>query len=183
MDLPLTHASVQEFDRIRSGEMTPAIAAQYLQDERIPLRNFQDALREMYPHPDLALRLVNAFQGDDASRSASRKVSNWLSGASRPTAREDVFRIAFALDLSEEQAGRLLGICTEYGIHYRDGRDAVYAWCLRQDMGYLEARTLFESLPPVPPSAEPPPDDAWAVTHQMQSIFAAARTVEELREC
>ena len=142
--------------------MTPAIAAQYLQDERIPLRSFRDVLREMYPYPDLALRLVSAFQGDDASRSASRKVNNRLSGASRPTDREDVFRIAFALDLSEDQANRLPGMCTEYGIHYRNGRDAVYAWCLRRDMGYPEAGALFESLPDVPPPAGSPPDDPCA---------------------
>ena len=183
MDLPLTHASVQEFDRIRSGEMTPAIAARYLQDERIPLRNFGGVLRNMYPYPDLALRLVNAFQGDDAPRSASRKVNNWLSGASRPTDREDLFRIAFALDLSEEQASRLLGICTEYGIHYRDGRDVVYAWCLRRDMGYCEARTLFESLPPVPAPTESPPEAPHDLTHQMQNLFALAQTVEDLRDC
>lgn len=183
MNPSLTYASAHEFDRIRSGEMTPAIAAQYLQDERIPLRSFCDVLRDMYPYPDLALRLVSAFQGDDASRSAGRKVSNWLSGASRPTAREDVFRIAFALDLSEEQANRLLGICTEYGIHYRDGRDVVYAWCLRRDMGYLEARTLFASLPPVPRSAELPPGDPCTTTRQLQNIFALAQSVEDLREC
>ena len=183
MDSSLTYASEHEYDRIRSGEMTPAIAAQYLQDERIPLRSFGDALREMYPYPDLALRLVEAFQGDDASRSASRKVSNWLSGASHPTDREDVFRIAFALDLTEEQAGRLLGICTEYGIHYRDGRDAVYAWCLRRDMGYMETRALFESLPPVPRPAQSPPDSPHDLTRQMQDLLALAQTPGELREC
>lgn len=178
----LTYVSEHEYDRIRSGEMTPAIAAQYLQDERVPLRSFRDVLVEMYPHPDLALRLVSAFQGDDASRSVNRKVNNWLSGASRPTDREDVFRIAFALDLTEDQAGRLLGICTEYGIHYRDGRDAVYAWCLRRDMGYLEARALFESLPPVPAPEEPPPEAPHDLTHQLKNIFALAQTVEDLRE-
>ena len=183
MDPSLTYASEHEFRRIRSGEMTPAIAARYLQDERIPLRNFGDALREMYPHPDLSLRLISTFQGDDASRSASRKVNNWLNGVSRPTDREDVFRIAFALDLSEEQANRLLGMCTEYGIHYRDGRDAVYVWCLRRDMGYLEAKALFESLPPVPPSSEPPPDDSYTLTYELKNALALARTEEELREC
>ena len=183
MELSLTYVSEHEFDRIRSGDMTPAIAAQYLQDERIPLSSFNDALRNMYPYPDLALRLVETFQGDDASRSVSRKVNNWLSGASRPTDREDVFRIAFALDLSEEQANRLLGICTEYGIHYRSGREAVYAWCLRRDMGYLEARALYESLPAVPSSAGSPPEAPHDLTHQIQNLFALARTVEELREC
>ena len=179
----MTYASEHEFHRIRSGEMTPAIAARYLQDERVPLRNFGDALRNIYPHPDLALRLVNAFQGDDASRSNRRKVNNWLSGASHPSDREDVFRIAFALDLSEEQADRLLGLCTEYGIHYRDGRDVVYAWCLRRDMGYLEARALFESMPPIPPDPETPAGDPYTLTYQLKHTFSTARTVEELREC
>lgn len=183
MDPSLTYVSEHEYHRIRSGEMTPDIAARYLHDERIPLRNFGDALREMYPHPDLVMRLVSTFQGDDSSRSAGRKVNNWLNGASRPTDREDVFRIAFALDLPEELADRLLGMCTEYGIHYRDGRDVVYAWCLRQDMGYLEARSLFESLPPIPSDPEPPSGDPYTMTYQLKNTFSLAQTEEELREC
>ena len=61
------------------------------------------------------------------AESVSRTVRNWLTGRSVPARREDVFRIAFALGLSEAQTDRLLGCCSGYGIHYREGRDAVYA--------------------------------------------------------
>ena len=43
------------------------------------------------------------------AESVSRTVRNWLTGRSVPARREDVFRIAFALGLSEAQADRLLG--------------------------------------------------------------------------
>ena len=71
------------------------------------------------------------------AESVSRTVRNWLTGRSVPARREDVFRIAFALGLSEAQADRLLGCCSGYGIHYREGRDAVYAWFLRNGARFL----------------------------------------------
>ncbi len=185
MQSTLTQASEREFGRIRSGEMTPAMAAVYLQDERIPLRRFDDTLREMYPYPDLSIRLINAFrEGEQSLPSVHRKVANWLAGASRPQSREDLFRMAFALDLSEQQAGALLGMCTEFGIHYREGREVVYAWCLRRGMGYQEARDLFDSLPPVPKGGGlPPGEDPYTITHRLQDQFALAHTEEELRRC
>ena len=184
MNASLTQSSAAQYQQISSGEMTPEMAAHYLRDERIPLRGFGDTLREMYPYPDLQFRLTDAFQeaGETAPASVTRKVHTWLSGSSRPTDREDIFRIAFTLDLSEGQAGTLLGLCTDYGIHYREGRDLIYAWFLRHDLGYQEAREFYRSLPPAPPEGERPETASDAITQELQDAFLPVQTIEELRE-
>lgn len=184
MNAPLTQSSAAEYSQISSGEMTPHMAAYYLRDERLPLRGFGDTLREMYPYPDLQFRLTQAFREDEEATlpSVTRKVHNWLSGAFKPGDREDVFRIAFTLDLTEGQASALLGLCTDYGIHYREGRDLVYAWFLRHDLGYREARDFFRSLPPVPREVDPPKTDSATITHELQNTFNLIQTTGELRE-
>lgn len=180
----LTHSSAIQYQQISSGEMSPEMAAGYLRDQRIPLRGFADTLREMYPYPDLQFRLADAFRESPgaAPPSVTRKVHNWLSGSSKPSDREDIFRIAFTLDLSEAQTGALLGLCTDCGIHYREGRDLVYAWFLRHDLGYQEARAFYLSLPPAPPEEERPETASDAVTQELLEAFLPIQTIEELRE-
>lgn len=153
MNIELTQLTAEEYNLLLSGHMTPAMAAEYLREERITLREFHTVLQSVYPHDDLQSRLTTAFQMDSPNinpDSVSRKIRNWLSGQSQPTKREDIFHIAFALELSEGQTNLLLGLCTDYGIHYRNGRDVVYAWFLRTGRGYAQARDFFQTLPPVP---------------------------------
>ena len=183
LDIELTNQSAFEYDRIRFGRMTPSMAAEYLREGRIVLRTFIDTLRDMYPVPDLQDRLIACFQTDGDPRSAGKKVRNWLKGQNRPASREDIFRIAFALDLSEGQVNHLLGLCTEYGIHYRDGRDVVYAWFLRTGRTYEEARDFFASLPEPARPGEAPPEAGSQLTHEIQAAFQRVQSLEELRTC
>ena len=130
MEIQLTERAAAEYGRLSSGAMTPKMASEYLRAGNIVLRSFSETLREYYPHPDLGRRLtaaMQAYEPESAPDSVARKVRGWLEGKSRPAKREDVFRIAFALDLGEGQLSSLLGQCTGYGIHYRELRDAVYA--------------------------------------------------------
>ncbi len=184
--MELTLQSQQEYDKLRSGEMTPAMAAEYLREGKIRTRSFAETLRQLYPAPDLQARVAAAFQADDPGAnpdSVARRVRNWLSGQNQPVNREDIFRIAFALGLSERDANLLLGLCTGYGIHYREGRDVVYAWFLRMGRTYPQARDLFASLPPVPRLDRPPEPAAAHLTHELQNLFQRAQTEDELREC
>lgn len=185
MEIHLTSRAAAEYDHLRFGSMTPTMAAEYLRDGCIELRTFSETLRELYPSPDLRSRLtarLQSYEGDAAPASVARKVQNWLDGRSQPIRREDLFQIAFALDLTESQAGLLLGQCTEYGIHYRDPRDVVYAWFLRNGGGYEEARAFYRSLPPVPRMEDYPEADGGHITREMQSVFLSAHTREELRQ-
>ena len=180
MQVHLTQLSAEEYEHIRSGEMSPSMAAQYLKEGRIVLRTFGDALKDMYPRGDLQQRLAGALGGDQDIQAQQRRIRYWLSGKSVPGSREDVFRIAFALGLSEAQAGHLLGLATDYGIHYRNGRDVVYAWFLRTGRGYQEARDFHASLPPQPEQGELPPGSGM-VTRELRDLFMRVQTPEELR--
>lgn len=182
--MELTLQSGQAYDHIRSGQMTPAMAAEYLREGRVRTRSFPEVLRQLYPAPDLQARLTAAFQGDGPAanpESAGRRVRNWLSGQNQPVNREDIFRIAFALGLSEGDAGFLLGLCTDYGIHYREGRDVVYAWFLRTGRSYAEARDFFATLPPVPRPEHVPVSSH--LTRELRNQFQQIQTTEELRAC
>ena len=185
MEIHLTERAAAEYERISSGAMTPEMASEYLRDGRITLRTFSESLRDIYPHPDIGLRLMDSFrayeQGSPAE-SVAKKVRGWLDGKSRPGRREDVFKIGFALDLSEGEVSHLLGQCTGYGIHYRDSRDVIYTWFLRNDRGYDEAREFYAGLPPVPRPGEyiESPENVH-ITFELRNALMSARTVEELR--
>lgn len=186
MSVELTQLSAEEYEHLRSGNLTPIMAAEYLKEERLALRSFTEVLHELYPGPDLQARLVAAFEADDPKvkpGAVSRRIRNWMAGQNRPTNREDIFRIAFALGLTEAQANYLLGICTDFGIHYREGRDVVYAWFLRHGLSYREARDFFATLPPCPRQHEVPKDATAHITKEVQNTFQFIHSQEDLREC
>ncbi|MBR5292880.1 MAG: hypothetical protein IKU32_08230 [Clostridia bacterium] len=186
MKVELTQLSSNEYQKLISERMTPAMAASYLKEQRIVLRSFVEMLRGFYPAGDILPRLISAFMAADPRANAdsvSRKIRNWLSGKNRPTGREDIFQIAFALELTEAQASYLLGLCTDFGIHYREGREAVYAWFLRMGYTYMEARDFFDTLPPITYPDVPPKTTTCHLTRELQTEFMRIQTTEELRAC
>lgn len=184
MEIELTTLSADEYRKIRSGRMTPAMAAEYLRSGQLKLRSFGNILQEMCPETDLKSRLTAAFLSDSPGANAdatNRKIRNWLSDQNMPGSREDIFHIAFALFLSETQTNYLLGICTGYGIHYREGRDLVYTWFLRCGRSYGEARDFFAALPPVPRLTQVPDNPNSHLTHELKNDVLRIQTPEDLR--
>ena len=181
MSIELTQMSADEYEKISSGMMTPSMAAEYLKEGRIALREFPAILRSMYDAPDLQQKLTDAFAAaspDSNPASVGKKVRNWLNGQNKPTNREDIFILAFALGLTESQTSALLGHCTEYGIHYRNGRELVYAWFLRNGRTYQQANAFYESLQE---SDGPGPEVDRQLTRQLQSGLLFVQTEDELR--
>ncbi len=184
MSIELTQASSNEYHKLFSQQMTPAMAASYLREGHIVLRSFGEVLRRFYPAGDILPRLTAAFMEESQELSAdavSKKVRNWLSGRNVPTSREDVFQIGFALELTETQTSYLLGLCSDFGIHYRNGRDVVYAWFLRMGLSYAEAKAFYESLPPVPEPEEAPDKAKSHLTRELQADFMRVHSQEDLR--
>ncbi len=184
IELPADFAPEQE--TLLSGRMTPAMAAEYLKEEHIVLRNFSEVLGKLYPHGDLQSKLTAAFaefHPELLPESASRRVRNWLGGKNHPVNREDIFLIAFTLGLSEQQTDQLLGFCTDYGIHYRNGRDVVYAWFLRAGRSYREALDFFHSLPPIPHQADLPESNLSHLTLEIRNAFLPIKDEDSLRKC
>ena len=186
MPVSLTRLSAAEYDNILYGQMTPSMAVRYLREGRIPLRSFADTLRGMYAAPDLAERLVRFYmqvEPDANHGSVSRRVRNWLSGRNLPTAREDFFRIAFALELSEGQLNYLLGAFTGYGVQYRTGREVVLVWFLRGGLDYGQACAFYEELPPAAGTEQLQQGWTSQLTHELQNEFMLAQNLQDLRAC
>ncbi len=186
MPVELTRQSTFEYDNIVYGNMTPAMAADYLRNGQIVMRGFADTLKEMYPAPDIISRLTDFFltAAPDASfQSISRKIHNWVSGKNRPAAREDIFRIAFALQLSEEQLNYLLCLCTDYCIQYRDNQELILAWFLRSGYSYQDAMEFYSTLPPVQELNLARTKQTSRLTHEVRAAFQHVRTLDDLRDC
>lgn len=184
MPKQLTVTSASEYDRIVYGRMTPAMAAAYLREERLPMRTFGQTLRQMYPGEDLLMRLADFFLSEMPQanpQSVLKKLKNWLSGKNQPASREDIFRIAFALGFNEAQLDYLLSLCSDYGIQYRDGHDAVFAWFLRNGCGYREARDFFQSLPAAPGLNQADTPERSHLTSEIRRELLMCACVEELR--
>ena len=77
----------------------------------------------------------------------------------------------------------MLGLFTDYGIQYRDGRELVFAWFLRHGYGYLEALRFYGALPPAPGMERPEPGRNSQLTHELHNRFQLIQTTEELRHC
>lgn len=186
MQIELTQLSAAEYENIVYGKMTPAMAADYLRNGRIVMRSFSESLRQIYPGSDLLPRLTDFFllaDPDTNRKSVSRKIRNWISGKNPPSRRDDIFRIAFALGLNEQQLNHLLCICTDYGIQYRDNQEVVLTWFLRGGYSYQEAIQFYSSLPPVRELNLARTKRTSRLTHEIQAEFQMIRATEELRKC
>lgn len=208
MALQLTETSAIEYEKILYGRMTPRMAAAYLQEERISIRSFSETLKQMFPSEALARRLRDFYKKhvqQENPGSVDRKIQNWVSGRNHPTNREDYFRIAFALDLTEDKLNFLLGICTDYAVQYRNGQEAVLSWFLRNGLSYSQALRFLDTLPrpagteedhileelhagtdfmeKYPYDSEHGFTEISRITHEVRNEFLHARNPEELRDC
>ena len=113
---------------------------------------FPRLLRELYRGTQnlqtLLTEKLTAYEAgkEENKEQISRKVRNWLGGRNQPANREEVFKICFALSLGEERSEKLLLSTAESGIHYRNPRELIYAFCLRRGFDYPQAQELIEAL-------------------------------------
>lgn len=136
---------------------------------------FSSKLKEFYSGDDLKQKIVSVLAEKDESvniRSLEKKVGNWINGNSIPAEREDVFAAAFALGLDEEQTSELLGICDDSCIHYRNGRELTYAFCLRLGYTYTEAVDFYSGLPCPENVISPTQEPKSFYTNRFISTFA-----------
>ena len=87
MRIELTEQSGLEVNRLSAADMTPAMAARYLEG-RIRLRGFWETLRSLYHAGDLRDRVSEAlYRPGDDPKSVARRVRNWEQGKNAPTGR------------------------------------------------------------------------------------------------
>lgn len=147
MEMFFTHVSKRNMEQITKRDMSPREIIEFLENGAL-YRSFSDFLVLAYPHDDLYEKLVHGLvkiSGKDED-SVSRKVRNWIRGSNVPQNREHLFQICFILELNEETADKLISSSSETGIHYRNPRELVYAYCLRFKKPYDYAIKLYSKM-------------------------------------
>ena len=144
-----TQISARQWDFVTQENLSSKEAVDFLINH-MKLRTFRDVLRLVCGSDDQESRIVKGLCANAPKLlqrdSIRRKVRNWMNGKNLPTEREDVFQICFALELDQTQADRMLTMLTEQGIHYRNPREMIYAYCLRYRLGYGYAKNLAEQF-------------------------------------
>lgn len=174
----LTEISAKQLNFVSRENLTPREAVAFLRSG-MQLRTFRDILKQVCGSDALEKNLSYGLWTQDRSQNADsvcRKVRNWMKGKNLPTEREDVFRICFALGLDTQRSDRMLTLLTEQGIHYRNIREVVYAYCLRYRLGYDYAQKLVAQLLDKPVSGE----TYTPVTHMIRQEFEHIQAEEDL---
>ena len=122
----------------------------FFRENEIRTYSFFEMLQTLYhgemPLADCLTARMTEYEPDLDRETAARKVRNWKSDKNFPKNREKLFKICFALRLKEEEADELLGMTAESGIHFRNPREVIYAYCLRKEIDYPEACAMTERL-------------------------------------
>lgn len=117
---------------------------------KVSFWKFSKLLEQIYqdaePLSQRLIRKLSEYDKDEERERTARKVRNWLHDRNLPQNREELFKICFALGLDEKSADAVLGITAESGIHYRNARELVYAFSLRNGMDYPEAAACVKRL-------------------------------------
>ncbi len=179
----MTAISAEQWHFVTQDNLTAREAVTFLK-EGMRLRSFRDNLFAVLGTDDVETQLVQRLfeyaqltsEKTPQEDSIRRKVRNWMSGANLPTDREDVFRICFALELDEAKAERLLTRLTEQGIHYRSGREMVYAYCLKYQLGYGAALRLIAEFV----EKKPADNNPAMMTRVIESEFRSIQATEDL---
>ena len=142
----LTQISANHLAYVTQDNLTAREAVAFLLNG-MQLRTFRDILRQICGSEDREQQIIEglcSMNHTPQPDSIRRKVRNWMDGKALPAEREDVFQLCFALELNQEQSDRMLALLTDQGIHYRNAREMVYAYCLRYHLPYPYA-ALWQS--------------------------------------
>ena len=181
-DQQFTALSQRAWEGIAESASRPGDAVRFF-SERMAPRSFAETLRAFLRRQGIAeselpdrLAAVRPGVKRDSLR---RRVSSWLSGG-RPSDREELIGLGFALGLSGEEAENFLSVCGDGGFHLREPREAAFLYSLRAGKSYEEALALIARLPnaggPFPADAESAPS---AFTRTVADRLAEVTSDEE----
>lgn len=184
----MTEISAKQWDYVIQANLTAREAVEYLK-HNMRVRTFTEIVREVYGD---GLREETLFQGlykisllEESEKvhpaSIRRKIRNWMNQQNMPTNREEVFRICFALGLDLEQSEKMLCRLTEQGIHYRNRREVIYAYCLKYHMDFENALLLQRQFGDKSGEGEKSEEVGnTPMTHIMKSEFRKLQAEEDL---
>lgn len=180
----MTEISSRQWDFITRENLTAKEAVDFLKT-KMQVRTFLGNMREISRRDDFEKVLVEELYKIKSEEteakvqldSVRRKVRNWVNGKNLPSDREEVFQICFAMGFDLEQSEQLLIRLTEQGIHYRNAREMIYAYCLKYHVSYRSAVLMAEQLANKNGKKE---ESADPVTQMMKAEFQKVRGEEDL---
>lgn len=143
----MTETSAGHWDFVIQENLTAKEAVAFMKSSMRP-RTFLDNLQDFYTGEDLEKCLLDGLchYGGGNRKSIRRKVNNWMQNRNLPSDREDLLCICFLLGLDENASDCLLKRISGQGIHYRNSRELVYAYCLKNNMDYGQAKKLADEI-------------------------------------
>lgn len=201
-----TEKTARHWDFVVQENLTAKEAVEFLKSG-IMVRTFQENLQAFYSGSDLEERLTEGlyrYYGECSSlytdgikdqgcytdtagvkqQSIRRKVRNWMQNKNLPTDREELFCICFILQLDDEVSDYLLKRLTGQGIHYRNTRELLYAYCLKYHYEYEYALELAGQLcmEDAPGQTNIDSVEQQMLTGKVKSMFQAICDEEKLIE-
>lgn len=178
----MTEISAKQWDFITKENLTAREAVDFLKSD-MRVRTFDDNLKEISGIEEYEKLLMDGLYKVQSGKteeiqliSLKKKVRNWVNGKNLPSDREEVFQICFAMGFDLEQSERLLSRLTEQGIHYRNGREAIFAYCLKYHLCYQDAVQMAEQFVDRSRMRE---DCREPLTHIMKEAFQKVRGEED----
>lgn len=108
-------------------------------------------------------------------------LSNWLlngSPANSESGRENIYKLCFALKMNAVQTGEFfLKAYLERPFNYKNLHEAVYFFCMNNDLGYTEALRLIEQAEAMPIIEKP---DVQEITEEIGRTLQTFRSEEVL---
>lgn len=149
----MTEISAKQWDFVTRENLTAKEAVEFLKNG-MQVRTFKENVAEIYGSEDFEKQLIDQLyqiksrldNKEIQPDSIRKKVRNWVNGKNFPTDREEIFQICFALNLNLEQSEKMLTRLTEQGIHYRNGKETIYAYCLKYGVAYENAVQMAEEF-------------------------------------
>ncbi|MBQ8663193.1 MAG: hypothetical protein IJ471_04990 [Eubacterium sp.] len=189
-----TKISKEQWKYVTDENLSAKEVVQFLKND-MRVRTFTDNLAAVTSIAEIDKRLAEGLYGIKQGLGEQaqldnirRKVRNWMNNKNLPTDREEIFQICFALELDLEQADKLISRLTEQGIHYRNQREMVYAYCLKHGLSYMTGREMLIELQGESVTSGIPGDKHEDVsvktsspkTHMMRRVFLQVDAKEDL---
>ena len=108
-------------------------------------RRFGDILRDFSAPEDARAVLLAGLSRNHPQvlpQSLDRKIRNWLNGRTDTVARSDAFEICQIFRLDLERTDLFLRQVTDEGIHWRDPREIIWAYCIFNGYSYEQSIEL-----------------------------------------
>lgn len=150
----LTEISKKNVAAVMRFSQNAEFARKYL-EQGIRVRTFPETLvkysgiSDMTALRDTLRQKLAGMPGEPSADSLRRKVDMWLNGKTAPESRDQLIRICFALDMSEQDAQNFLATAGEGCLHRRNPVELAYLFALRNRLSYDDALRLIERIRPI----------------------------------